>query len=293
MFSCENDDALEGDFENNLEFQGNNAILSSTDLSCLRFKDVPAMVSLDETAQQGQIRIEASSELSEWLEVKKEGVELHIIGRNIGSTSLDLQFYIHPNDVRKIVIEGENKIEIASTPVLEYLELVTEGESQLVIHNLKVRNLASRREGKSHMFLSSRVVDFDSDSTFFLYNSVQVIDDNYILYQEDGSDYLIFAPRIEIREDSVFALGNNTSDPISSYFVTHSHDLRNEGESFLDALELPTNSVISKNEGKSEANVWVIQNLNIKGEGESTMNYIGSPVIDQKLEGASTLVKLP
>ena len=79
-------------------------------------------------------------------------------------------------------MEGNNKVHISGTPVLDYLELVTEGESELVMQDLKVRNLKSRREGKSRMFLSSLLTDFKRDSVFFLASTVQVLDGKHLIY---------------------------------------------------------------------------------------------------------------
>jgi hypothetical protein len=294
FYSCENDEILETNIDSNLEVHDKNALIRSEDLSNLRFKDVPGSLSLDEATPQGQIRIEASGDLNDRLEVKKEGGELRIIGKNNFPTSLDLNFFIHPNDIRKIVIEGNNIVEIVSTPVLEYLEIVTEGESQLIIHNLKVKNLVSRREGKSRMFLSGLVAesDFDQETLSFSANTAEILEGNYILYSEDGLDYIIFAPEINLEDDFIYAVGNE-NDPINAYFITHTHELRNEGNSTLDALELPTNIITSKNEGQSESRVWALSQLNVRGEGQSEMYFMGNPDVNQRMEGGSSLIKLP
>lgn len=293
FYSCENDQKLETDLDTQLEIQGKNAIIKSDDLTNLRLKDVPGTLSVDEATTQGQIRVEATGELDDWLEVKKEDGELRITGKNNFPTSLDLNFFIHPSDLKKIVVEGKNVVEIVSTPVLEYLEIITEGESQLFIHNLKVNNLISKREGKSRMFLSSLVTetDFDRENLSFASNNVDILEGNNILYNEDGTDYLIYAPEIDVRDDIVHLIGNAVNDPIIVYFITQTHELRNEGESFLDALELPTKSITSKNEGKSESRIWPLHHLNVRGDGESRMFYLGNPIINQKLEGSSKLIE--
>lgn len=71
------------------------------------------------------------------------------------------------------------------------------------------------------------------------------------------------------------------------------HSLINQGETNLDALNLPTLAVTSKNEGKSVLKVWAFTTLNVKGEGESTMYYRGNPAISQTVNGSSRLIKLP
>ncbi|PRY03939.1 hypothetical protein CLV24_1384 [Pontibacter ummariensis] len=67
----------------------------------------------------------------------------------------------------------------------------------------------------------------------------------------------------------------------------------NQGESYLDALELPTLAVNSKNEGESESKVWAISQLKVKGEGESVMYYTGFPIVNKELKGSSRLIHLP
>lgn len=290
FIACEDDQTLEVADENAIEFEGNNAVIRSDDLSNLRFRNVPGTISLDESAPEGEIRIEASEDLDDLLKVEKEGEELRIEGKKKLPSTIDLNFYMNPRDVARIVVEGDNKVLITSTPVLDYLELVTEGESELVMHDLKVRNLVSRREGKSRMFLSSELTDYGRDSVYFVANTVEVLDESYLIYTEEDIDYLLFASEIKVRNDSVFALGYN--DPLRSFFITQTHELRNEGESLLDALELPTLLVSSRNEGQSESRVWAMDQLTVKGEGESVMYYIGNPEVNQDLNGSSALIKL-
>lgn len=290
--ACDSDDdTLDLADDSALEFQGNNAVIRSEDLSNLRFKDIPGTIVADETTPQGQIFVAGADDLSDWLEVKKESGELQITGKDGLPYSLDLHFHLHPHNIRRIVVEGDNKVHITATPVLDYLEIVTEGASELIIHDMKVRNLVSRREGKSRMFLSSNLVDFDRTTYPFPVSAVQVLDEHHIVYRDNDFDYLLYAPQITHRNDSVFAVGN-AANPLRSHFITHTHELRNEGESYLDALELPTLSVSSRNEGKSRSKVWAIGQLQVKGEGESRMYYLGNPTIDQQLEGDAKLIRL-
>lgn len=292
FISCDSeDDTLDLAEDGALEFQGNNAVIRSADLSNLRFKDLPGAVVVDEATPQGEIHVAGADELGEWLEVKKEGGELRLMGKEDLPSSLDLHFHLQPHDIRRIVVEGDDRVHISSTPVLDYLEIVTEGESELIIHGLQVRNLVSRREGKSRMFLSSQLIDFDRSTFPFLASTVEVLDDHHLVYRENDFDYLLYAPQITLRNDSVFAVGNAAA-PMRSYFITQTHELRNEGESYLDALELPTLTVSSRNEGKSEARVWAIHQLQVKGEGESRMYYLGNPAIDEQLEGEARLMGL-
>ena len=291
FMACQDDETLQLADDNAVEFEGKNAVIKSQDIANLRFKDVPGSIVLDEATPQGEIHVDASEDLEDIFEVKREGGELRFVGKKDLPSTMDLNFLMNPRDIRKIVVEGDNKVLITSTPVLDYLELVTEGESELVIHDLKVRNLVSKREGKSRMFLSSNLVDFNRTTYPFLASTVQVLDDHYIVYRDNDFDYLLYAPQITLRNDSVFAIGS-TANPLRSHFITQTHELKNEGESYLDALELPTLSVASKNEGKSVSKVWAIRQLEVKGEGESVMYYKGNPAVDQKLEGEARLIKL-
>ena len=141
------------------------------------------------------------------------------------------------------------------------------------------------------MLLSSELTDFDRESIAFLASDVQLRDDKYVSYIEEGHQYLLYAPQIETRNDSVYAVGFE-DDPLRSHFITQVHELRNEGESYLDALEMPTIAVASKNEGKSESKVWALDQLHVRGEGESVMYFTGNPELDQKMEGSSRLIRL-
>lgn len=290
--SCEQDELLENE-NSTLAFQGNNAVIRANDLSNLRFKDLPGSITLDAKTPQGEIRVEASEKLDELLDARFEGGELRLEGRENLPGLITLNFHINPVHLSRIVVEGNNKMHISGTPVLDHLELVTEGGSELVMQDLKVRNLKSRREGKSRMFLSSLLTDFKRDSVFFLASTVQVLDGKHLIYTADNSKYLLVAPQIKVRNDSVFALGNQALGPLRSLFITQAHELVNQGETRLDALELPTFNVISKNEGKSESKVWAVQHLQVKGEGESLLYYFGSPQVDQHLQGAARLIRWP
>lgn len=189
--------------------------------------------------------------------------------------ALNLHFYIHPRAIARIVVEGDRKVLITSTPVLDHLELVTEGESELIITDLKVRHLKSRREGKSRMSLSNELLNFRREHPYFLASTVQVLANQFILYKEDGLDYLLWAPKVEVRNDSVFALGYDSSKPLRGFFLTQTHELVNQGASYLDALGFPTLAVTSKN------------------EGESVMYYFGLPQVNQHMKGSSQLIRLP
>lgn len=294
IFACQDDlsnEIVDDADDNIVAYQGKNAVIRTSDLSNVRFKNIPGAVSVDESSPEGEIKVQGSEELDEWVEVKEEGGELRIEGKNEIPSSMDLNFYMHPKDIARIVVEGDHKVRIISTPVLDYLEIITQGSSELVMENLRVKNLESRREGSSRMFLSSELTDFEYESVAFLASDVQIRDDHYIVYIEDEHDYLLYAAEMETRNDSIYAVGYK-DDPLRSYFITHTHELRNEGESFLDALELPTLIVSSKNEGSSESKVWAMDELNVRGEGESVMRYLGNPEVDQRMEGSSTLIKL-
>ena len=291
FIACEDNETLIDANKNILEAEGKSAVIRAGDLSNIRFKDLPGSISLDEAIPKGEIRVEASEDVGGLLKVEERGGELRIEGKENLPANLDLNFYMNPLDIRRIVVEGDNKVLITATPVLDYLELKTEGSSELVIHNLKVRNLVSRREGKSRMFLSSKLVDFNRTTFPFLASTVQVLDDHNIIYRDNDYDYMLYAPQITLRNDSVFAIGS-TANPLRSYFITQTHELRNEGESLLDALDLPTLAVTSKNEGRSISKVWALNQLTVKGEGESVMFYMGEPELDYKLEGSAKLIEL-
>ena len=63
--------------------------------------------------------------------------------------------------------------------------------------------------------------------------------------------------------------------------------------SYLDALELLTPAVTSKNKVESESKVCAVGQLNVKGEGESLRYYLGFPAVNKELKGSSRLIHLP
>ena len=289
-FSCEDNENLRmGDHE--VTFDGKNAVVQSQDLSNLRIKNLSGDITIDESVPQGQMRIASDEDVAAVMEVKTENGELRFEGHSTATDSVDLDFYINPLDLEKIVVEGDNRIYISSTPVLDYLEIITEGSSILTMDDLKVRELKSRREGKSQMYLSGEVSSFASDSVYFADSLVVIEEDRFIFYTDNDVDYVLVAPVVEIRNDSVFALAAE-NDPLRTYFITGRHEMVNQGESYLDALELPVISAVSKNEGKSEAKVWVLDHLEVKGEGESQLYYHGNPEIQARLEGSAIVEPL-
>lgn len=136
--------------------------------------------------------------------------------------------------------------------------------------------------------LSAELTEDEQDSVYFADSLVVIVEDRYIFYTEDDVEYVLVAPEVEVRNDSVFALATD-NELLHSFFITQSHELSNQGESYLDALELPTLNLVSKNEGESEAYVWVFHYLEVKGEGESAMYYYGNPELNLNLNGAATV----
>jgi hypothetical protein len=209
--ACEKEDSPELR-DGSVEFLGNSAVIHARDMSNIRLKNLPGSVTFDENVPEGQIHVKASAGLDKWLEVKEEGGELRLEGKD----GLPLTLHLHPHDIAKIVVEGDNRVEITSTPVFDHLELVTEGESELIIHDLKVRHLVSRREGKSRMFLSNELLSFNRDSVYFPVSGVQVLNERFIVYEENDLTYLLWAPQVKVRNDSVFAVldtNARTSEP--------------------------------------------------------------------------------
>jgi len=292
LSSCANDQDAEALPEAQLEFQGNNAVIKSDGLASLRFKDLPGTIQLQESTPRGEMWVRSGAKLEGVLGVKKEGSELRLVGNNGGTIPTDLVFLMNPLDIRKMVVEGKNKVLITSSPVLEHLELVTEGESELVFLGLKTRTLDSRREGKSRMVLSSQLPAFTRDSLYFPAASVRVVDGKFIYYTDNKVEYLLVAPQLKVRRDSVFALGYAAGNPLRAFYVVQSHTLSNQGETNLDALSLPTLVVTSKNEGKSVSKVWAWDRLLVTGSGESSMYYLGNPAVTRNLSGSASLQKL-
>ena len=118
--ACEKDESLENQ-NSTVAFQGNNAVIRANDLSNLRFKDLPGSITLDAKVPEGEVRVEASEKLNGLLEVRNEGGELRIEGQDNLPGSITLTFYINPVHVARIVVEGNNKVHISGTPVLDYL----------------------------------------------------------------------------------------------------------------------------------------------------------------------------
>jgi len=289
--ACEDDASLDRAGDPKVEFTGNSATIRARDLSNMRLKNIPATITLDNTVGKGEIKVEATGSLDSWLSAKEESGELRIEGKEGLPLTLDLHLHIHPDAIERIVIEGKNRVHITSTPVLDHLELVTEGESELIIDDLKVRHLVSKREGKSRMYLSSERLGYETSSIFFLANTVQVLDDHFIRYTDNEDEYLLYAPTLTVRNDTVFALSG--SNPLRLFFLPQTHEMVNQGESYLDAFTLPTHAITSQNEGESETKVWPLHQLTVKGEGESVMFYRGIPAVNKDLKGNAQLIHLP
>lgn len=52
---------------------------------------------------------------------------------------------------------------------------------------------------------------------------------SFRLDKEGDTDYLLFAPQLFARNDTIFFLGDGESDPLCSFFLTRSHELVNQG----------------------------------------------------------------
>lgn len=285
FISCVNEEEL----HNDIDYQGNRVAISSTGLSEIHLIEVSGNIYVEENESQGQLRVEGRENLQNVLEINNSSDELKIRGKGSGTESINVDLFLHPDDIYCIVTKGKSKVKFTSTPVLDYLELVTEGTSELMMEEMQVRSLKSRREGTSKMFLSSQIPPPDQDSIYFVAEDVQIVEDRYILYSEEDEDYILSAPVIRTSEDSVFAIGKE----MRRFFLTRSHDLQNEGTSYLDALYLPTLEIISKNEGNSESKVWALHLLDVHGEGNSSLIYKGVPDVQERLEGNASIERLP
>jgi hypothetical protein len=284
LAACVNEDEL----HNDIDYEGNSAVIRSTGLSNINLSEVSGNFHVEGNQPKGRLRIEGRQNIQDILEINNSANELRIRSKGGPSGPVVVDFYLHPDDISRIVIEGTNKVGFSSTPVLDYLELVTEGSSELVMEQMQVRNLNTRREGSSRMHLSSQLSAVGQDSLYFIAGDVQLVGDNHLIYTEENVDYILSAPMIRTSNDSVFAIGSE----MERFFLTHSHELRNEGGTYLDALLLPTLNVTSKNEGNSESNVWAIDFLDVHAQGESTLRYRGNPEVSEKLEGNASLIRL-
>lgn len=83
LFTACNEDQSPDSEDSVVEFNGKNAVIKSDNMSNLRFKNLPGSVSLDDNTPEGQIRVEASEDLSRWLEAKSEGGELRLEGKAV------------------------------------------------------------------------------------------------------------------------------------------------------------------------------------------------------------------
>jgi hypothetical protein len=284
LAACVNEDEL----HNDIDYEGNSAVIRSTGLSNINLSEVSGNFRVEGNQPKGRLRIEGQQNIQDVLEINNSANELRIRRKGGPSGPVTVDFYINPDDISRIVIEGNNKVTFTSTPVLDYLELITEGSSELVMEQMQVRNLNTRREGSSRMYLSSQLAAVGQDSLYFIAGDVQLVGDNHLIYTEENVDYILSAPMIRTSNDSVFAIGSE----MERFFLTQSHELRNEGESYLDALLLPTLNIQSRNEGSSESNVWAIDLLDVHGQGESTMHYRGNPEVTESLEGNASLIPL-
>ena len=285
--SCKKDETTPVD--GSVNFTGNQVNVKGKSLSIIRLKNSSGTLYVESNVPRGELRIESSQSLNNALQVKSENGELVFDGNNLPST-INLKYFINPLDIQKIVVEGKNKVFIVSSPVINQLEIVTQGESELTFLGLKVNNLITRREGKSRMILSGEMPAIVTNRIFYINNTITMVGNTNLIYTENNIKYILRAPRIRLSNDTVYAERFGT-ESIRAFFLASTHNLRNEGESYLDALHLPTLSVTSKNEGKSKSNVWAINGLTVTGEGESEMRYFGNPQVTKTLNGSAKLIQ--
>jgi hypothetical protein len=64
-----------------------------------------------------------------------------------------------------------------------------------------------------------------------------------------------------------------------------------QATSQLDAYQLAVKDYDIKLEGESTASIWVLDRLNGKGEGKSTLYYRGTPLVNYITQGEAKIVK--
>lgn len=289
VFSChdnENDIDLPDDRPTQ-EISGRDARITPQSFNNIQLKDLPASFEIDESVTAGEVRITSDSDMDGEIDYYVENGELHLEGREADGVVI----YTNPDNVRKLEVRGNNDVYLAGTPVLDYLEIVTKGNSVLTMDEMRVKNLVTRREGGSKMYLSSEVDDPEADTLFWDEGDVMIVNDNFVIYTDNDIDYLLYSPVVEVRDGQVFVY-NNSGDDRKRYFLTQKHELRNQGSSYADAFDLPALRVISRNLGNSESNVWAVDYLEVEGVGNSVLNYMGNPVTELDLKGQATVNKV-
>lgn len=219
------------------------------------------------------------------LEVNSDGNTLRINARNSALGRDRLLLFLYPSDLTSVVVEGNSQVRLLPYMSLSDLSLKTEGDSDLEVYSLCVERLETKREGNSHMLLSSALDTVNAtlglDSATVL--NVQPYQDQVVIWTDTDIFYA----------DSAYggAPGELVlTGPLVQYCLVASHTLRNEGGGEVTAFAMPTLHTEVKNEGTAQAEVSVWDELVLKGEGSSTLRYRGRPTLDTRLEGGAQLI---
>ncbi|MFA0963963.1 GIN domain-containing protein [Roseivirga sp. BDSF3-8] len=290
-FSCSDDDghmaAPDNNDDNPAEITGRDVTLRPGDIDDIHLFNVPARFEVADNISAGEVRITSDEDMDDKISYYIENGQLHLEGDGSGGVII----YTHPDNLRKLVVRGNEEVYFEQSPELDYLEIETQGNSVLRIDDMKIRNLVTRREGGSRMYFSSLLSAFNEDTLYLDQPDVVLLEDHYLVYAEAGNEYLLFAPFIEVRNDSVIAYRDDT-DNLVSYFLTQTHETRSLGNSELHTFELPTLRVNARVNGNTETNIWAADYLEVEGVGNSTVNYIGDPATELDLNGQAEVIKV-
>lgn len=169
----------------------------------------------------------------------------------------------------------------------ENLSVVTEANSILELYDIRVDYLDVTTEGESQVYIDN-YHEILEDETVFENERVVEIGDNLLLIDDT---YWVYGNSIEFDEENeewtVFG------DDIHSVFRMLSMDFKTEGNSYIDAANAPADYVSINLEGDSEAAIWATEVIEGKGEGSSTLHYADVPGLDMtgfRLEGSAAAV---
>lgn len=202
-----------------------------------------------------------------------------------------LTIIVNPLTLASITLEADQKAAIYwdgnHDVVLDFLDIKTEANSMLGISNLRADNINIQQEAQSKIQLESWFKE-SIDSLAVLKSEVVVMDETGYVVTEDG--VIAFKSFTEVEKDGKVYLVIRDVE-VKRFFIVPYVTAKLEATSELFADELPIRNLDIRLEGESTAIVWVIERLSGKGEGKSSLFYIGAPQIEYITEGGATINK--
>ena len=162
-------------------------------------------------------------------------------------------------------------------------------------------------EGNSELEIYGLQVDaveakLEADSKLVLSTFLETITDSVDFPRAEAmliDDYTLQLDRKLIKGDSIKMISVEDQEvwrvygqEIHFYYYPETVNVKTEGEVTLNAIDSPVEDVQINLQGASQALVWATGTISGKGEGESSLTYKGNPGISNfLLQGGATLLE--